>query len=202
MDLDAVLDSATTDAPKKKKSNVPQVAVGESTKQKIKTWLNASREIDLATAKKKSVEEDLVVEARAAHQVICKKDKAVNAAVRLVADDGDSLQIDVAKDQYKKINKSVQAELKQIFSVDMEDCFTSNISVELTPAALQDKEILTKLIKAVGQENFKEYFKVEQTLKPTKKLHEGRFLDPKLEANFKQAQEAKLIEPYSASVKE
>jgi predicted transcriptional regulator len=154
------------------------------------------------TAKKKAVEEDLVNEARIQHQSICEQNKSVSASIKLVTDDGDNIQIDIAKNQYKKIKKSMQPELKKIFGEEMESCFTNEISVKLTNDALEDKEILTKLIKAVGQENFKKYFEVEQILKPTEKMHEGRFLDPKIKTAVAVAVEAKMIEPYTPSVKE
>lgn len=171
------------------------------TLKKIDTWLDSAKQIDLHTAKQKSSEEDILAFARSKHVEHVDASKTIPATVKLVIPTG-TLSIDVAKNQYKKINRATaEAGLKKIFGEAFDRCFTPKLGIKLTEAALTDKNILETLIKAVGADNFKKYFEVEQVLVPTAALHEGRFIDPTVKTAFTAANEAKLIEPFAASFK-
>ena len=205
MDLDSLLNDATEEGGKKKKSDVPTITLEGEEVDKAKEWLDAVRIIDLNEAKKKAIEEDLAIVAREKHLEFCQKNAKVTAAIKLIVTDddeqADTILVTCAKDQYKKIPKSNQPELAKIFGKETEKFFRTQMEISLTPAALEDREILVKLVKSVGEENFKKYFKVEQTLKPTKPYHEGRFLNDKVKAKADQAAEEGLVVPYAPSFK-
>ncbi len=202
MNLDAVLASATSDKSSKDKSKALEVAVSDAkVLKKIDQWLDSDKQVDLHTAKKKASEDDILAFARKHHTEHVESSKTIPATVKLVIPTG-SLSIDIAKCQYKKISRNAAEEmLKKIFTTNFDRCFVAKLGIKLTDAALSDKGILETLIKAVGADNFKKYFDVEQVLVPTAALHEGRFIDPVIKTAFEAAQEAKLIEPFAASFK-
>jgi hypothetical protein len=202
MNLDAVLASATTDKSKKDKSKALEVAVAEAKViKKIDTWLESSKQVDLHKAKMISSQDDILDFARKHHLEHVESNKVIPATVKLVIPTG-SLSIDLAKNQYSKIQRAANEEnLKTIFGVNFSKCFTPKLDIKLTEAALSESGILETLIKAVGADNFKKYFEVEQVLKPTPALHEGRFLDPTIKAAFEKAVDDKLVAPFAPSFK-
>ena len=201
MDINSVLASASSSKGGKSKSKALEINVTDAkTLKKIDTWLESSKQIDLQSAKQKSSEGDILDFARGKHLEHVESSKQIPATVKLVIPTG-SLSVDLAKNQYSKISKDSEADLKKIFGDNFDKCFASKLGIKLSSAALSEKGFLEKLIKLVGADNFKNYFEVEQTLVPTDSLHEGRFLDPTIKAAFTVASEAKLVSPYSASFK-
>lgn len=200
--LDDILASATTTKSAKDKSKALEIAVSEAKIiKKVDTWLDSSKQVDLHKAKMVSSQDDILEFARKHHTEHVGSTQAIPATVKLVIPTG-SLSIDLAKNQYGKIQRGPsEPALKEIFGENFGKCFVSQLSIKLTDAALSEKGILETLIKAVGADNFKKYFEVEQLLKPTAALHEGRFLDPAIKVAYDDAAEKKLIAPYAASFK-
>jgi len=202
MNLEDVLASATTTKSSKDKSKALEIPVTDAkTLKKVDTWLNSSKQVDLEKAKMVSSQDDILAFARKHHLEHVGATQTIPATVKLVIPTG-SLNIDLAKCQYCKISRSTAEEgLKQAFGENYTKCFDNKLAIKLTEVALSDKTLLETLIKAVGPENFKKFFEVEQVLVPTKTLHEGRFLDPTIKVAYEKAEEAKLITPFAASFK-
>lgn len=202
MTLDDVLASATVDKSTKGKSKALEITVSDAkTLKKVDTWLDSSKKVDLEKAKMVSSQDDILEFARKHHLEHVGSTQSIPATVKLVIPTG-SLSIDIAKNQYGKIVKATAEEgLKKHFGENFGKCFAPVMGIKLTDAALADKDLLVLLVKAVGAENFSKYFEVEQLLKPTTALHEGRFLDPTIKAAFEKAADDKLIAPFAPSFK-
>lgn len=202
MNLENILASATTTKSSKDKSKALEIPVTDAkTLKKVDTWLNSNKQVDLEKAKMVSSQDDILAFARKHHLEHVASTQSIPATVKLVIPTG-SLSIDLAKCQYCKISRLTAEEgLKKAFGESFGKCFDTKLAIKLTEVALSDKTLLATLIKAVGEENFKKFFEVEQVLVPTKVLHEGRFLDSDIKAAYEKAEEAKLIAPFSASFK-
>lgn len=200
--LDAILASATTTKSGKDKSKALEVVVTEAKVVKqVDTWIASAKQVDLHKAKMVSSQDDILEYARKHHLEHVSLANAIPATVKLVIPTG-SLSIDIAKNQYGKIDRATSEEgLKKHFGEHFDKCFNKVLSIKLTDAALSDPNILTALIKAVGADNFKKYFEVEQLLKPTPALHEGRFLNEEIQTAYEGAAAEKLIAPFAPSFK-
>ena len=215
-DVDALLDGAASTGTKTKKSDTPTWELGNKDHQEIASrWVAANKAIDANEAIKSAAEAELVPLVRAFHaKAITGTAKDVPAAVKVVAPAG-NFMVDIAKNQYKKVPLTDKPKLAAIFDpiapgaavVDgattpvTDRLFAKVTEIKLTPEALADKEIITNLIKAVGKENFKKYFKVESNLQPTAAFHAARFLDPALVPKIKTAIDEGLVSPYAPSFK-
>ncbi len=210
MDLDALIDGTASTGNKTKKSDTPTMDVGNKEHvELIGRWTKASKQIDTAEAEMAEVEEKLIPIVAAFHTKAIVGLKEVPAAVKVVSSAG-NLMVDIAKCQYKKIPVTDKAKLVTVFDPSgiasaptpiFDSLFTKTTEIKLTAEALQDREILTKLVLAVGQENFKKYFEVTTNLTPTVVFHQSRFLDANLGPKIKIAIEQGLVTPYKPSFK-
>lgn len=176
MNIDALLDDAGSKT-KAKKSSVPTFKATAKVAKAITEFKKAKSDSDTATAKMKTCEDDILPEALKVHLEEVRKKGEPFTTIKLTADDGIDITIDVAKKQYSKINTDSEDDLRKRFGAEYENMFEKKRDVKLTDAALEDKEILSKLIKAVGKENFSKYFKVDNYITPTTKFHTARFID-------------------------
>jgi hypothetical protein len=202
MDLDNVLNAAATTTKKKKKSDLPIVELTDDSLVTLaEQWLDAAQSMDTQKAIKTAAEEGLIDHLREIHAEHCNKIGKVPATVRVVLPSGTEFKVDLAKSQYAKIPQDSWDELEAIFGEKTGLMFSKEMAISLTAEALKDSQILIKLVKAVGEENFSRYFKVERTLKPTDRLHTGRFTDEVISESYEQAADAGLVTPYKASFK-
>lgn len=202
VDVDAVLAGAATEPTNKKKSKVPTMTVTDPEVVKAITgWKQAKKDKSTAEARQKMLGEDhLVPAAREFHgQHIAGGVTSVPTTVKLQTDDGDAVDIDVAKNQYSKVPVSAEPDLKKQFGDDYESFFAKKLDIKLTPTAVGDKEILAKLIQAVGQENFAKYFKVEHILVPTDAFHTARFTTDSDKAG--EVIDEGIVKPYSPAIR-
>lgn len=200
MDVDAIIAGAATDSSKKK-STVPTKVVNDPEIVKgILDYKGAKKDKAIAEARLKMISEDVLVPfARHFHteQVTDK----VPTTVKLQTEDGDAVDVDVAKNQYSKISVKEEPTLKELFGSRYEDFFSKKLDIKLTSAAISDKDILAKLIKAVGQDNFAKYFKVEHTLVPTEAFHNARFTDKKAAKPIAKVIGEGVVKPYSPAIR-
>lgn len=126
---------------------------------------------------------------------------AKTATIKLQCEDEKSISVDVAKCQYSKISADKESDLKEIFGEDYEECFNVVKSIELTKDALADEDILVKLIKAVGKENFAKYFKISNVIKPTNTFHEGRFQEGNIKDKAEQVINEGIVNPYKIAIR-
>ena len=214
MDLDKLLDNSASTGTKNKKSETPVMTVGNKEHlESMSKWLAANKAIDANEAIKDKAEEELIPVARAFHAKNLAGLKEAPATVKLVAPIG-NIMVDIAKNQYKKVPTTDKEKLAAIFDPqepgkEVDSAPTPNTNklfavateIKLTADALADSEILTKLVKAVGEENFRKYFAVERNLVPTVAFHHARFFDTDLMPKIQKAIDQGLITPYSPSFK-
>lgn len=199
--LDDLLDSANSAGSSKKKSEVPVLEITDPViTEKMASWAQANKDIDTAQAVKASIESELLPSAVNFHQKVVGETRKVPSTVKLNSPTINML-VDVAKNQYKAIPLTDKEKVQTVFGDEFDQCFVVSTEISLSDAALADKETLIKVIKAVGEENFKKYFDVKRVLKPTEALHIGRFTDPSLKVKAEKAIEAGLLAPYKASFK-
>lgn len=199
MNVDAILNGAAKSSKSKSKSNVPTM----STKDKklvsaIKAFKESKKAEADAKAKNKAAAEEIVPAARGFHKKSLNGE--VPTTVKIEAGDS-SVQVDVAKKQYSPINMEDQPLLVQTFGKSSDMYFNRKLSISLTSAAISDKDILAKLIKAVGQENFNLYFEVKHSLEPTEAFHNARFLDDDVAAKTADLIDEGIIKPYSPAIR-
>jgi len=201
MDVDAIIAGAATDSSSKKKSTVPTLVITDPEVAKgITDYKKTKKDKATAEARLKMIGEDTLVPAAREFHAGSVGDK-VPTTVKLQTEDGDAVDVDVAKNQYSKIPVSEEPNLKELFGDRYESFFDKKLDIKLTAAAIKDKDILAKLIKAVGQENFAKFFKVEHTLVPTDSFHNARFTDQTVAKPVSKVIDEGVIKPYSPAIR-
>jgi citrate lyase gamma subunit len=200
MDIDSILNDAAESPKKSSKKQIPTKKVDDCVADAILGFKTAKK--DESAAKSTSAllaEKHLIPVAQEFHKEVS---SSINlpTTVKLTTEEGDSVQVDVAKCQYSDISIENEPELKKRFGEDYEDFFKKNLKISLTDAAIADKSILATLIKAVGQEKFKEYFSVSHVLKPTEAFHRARFIGRRVPTAEKVIEEG-LVKPYKPAVR-
>lgn len=178
------------------KSNTPEVELSELD-EAISDWKTASKAEKNAKADKARIELTLLAKAEEERLKVCQSEKTFHSSIRLNGQVVVSVQ-----NKYKKIDTDDYGDLEKIFGGDTDALFIAKTTIALSPAALADEEIVAKLIKAVGEENFGRYFEVDQQLVPTERLHHERATDPVVAEQFEKAKEEGLIAPYKAAIKQ
>jgi len=202
MDVDAIISDAATDNASKKKSNVPVMEIKNPTLEKrVRKYLDTYHKQQTTTGQLKKLEEEILPKVKEFHEKTVQDSHTVPATVKLMLADGKTVSVDLAKNQYSKIKVDEEPHLKEVFGEDYESFFQKKLGIALTDEALKDKTILTKLVKAVGQDNFKKYFKVEHCLVPTERLHQERFLDEEVKNKAEQVIDESVLKPYKPSFK-
>lgn len=174
-DLDAVLAGAATKTSKKKKSDIPTLEVKGDIAKAVDKFCGIKATMETAKAKLALAQDDIVPAALEFHTKEIKKAGSLMKTIKLVTENN-SVQVDVAKNQYSAINADLEEDLKEQFGTDYDQMFEKKMAIKLTEAAILDREILVKLIKAVGQENFADYFEVTHVISPKERFHNDRFL--------------------------
>lgn len=198
MDVDAIMGNAASSPKKSKKNNTPTFEVKGKTAKAIKQYVEQKRIADGAKANMDEAKEGIVPEARRLHSEEVERQGKPLANIKLVAGDLE-VQVDVAKEQYSKININEEEELRERFGDDYNELFSKEREVKLTKTALEDKNILVKLIKAVGKDNFAKYFDVTDYIKPTSKFHADRFLSG--DDRVKDVIEEELVKPFAIAIR-
>lgn len=202
MDVDSIINKAAAEPKTKKKSDVPTLVTNDKKIAKaISDWRQAKTQENEAKTKYKLIAEQVLIPAaREFHKTKLAGLAKVPTTVKIESGDN-QVQVDVAKKQYSVVPMDDQPELVSAFGKKTEEFFERKISISLTNTAIKDKNILAKLIKAVGQENFQEYFKVEHSLVPTEAFHNARFLDAKIAVKADKLIAEEVIKPYSPAIR-
>lgn len=205
MDIDDVLDSAKKGKKKSKKNKVPTLEIDDKhLSNAINEFRESKNNIKLANAKCKSISECMIVPAaKDFHNKVSQEAGLVFKTVKIIDKDGESVDVDVAKNQYKAVSEDDIDEIKDIVGEDQfGELFESSMHVSLTKEALADQEIVMKLIKAVGKDNFAKYFTVNKVFVPNDAFHEARFIGkPRLKNRINKTIEEGLVNPFSPSVR-
>lgn len=169
---------------------------GENVKGILGKWQRAHRDEKNANAQKRQAEAEILPLAEKEWIKRCREDKTfyssmnINGAVTMTV-----------PNRYSKIDPKHYETLEEIFGDDVDSFFKEEMEIALTPEALKDEEILRKLIKAVGEEDFARYFSVSQYLTPTEKLHHERALSAEVGEQFDDGKNKGLLKPAKSSIK-
>lgn len=106
-----------------------------------------------------------------------------------------------AKNQYSEIADDDVEQLSKIFGKDFKRFFAEKLEISLTPKAIEDEEIVAKLVAAVGEENLTEYFEIKQKLVPTTAFHNERSTNQKIGEKAAKAINDGLVKPYKSTFK-
>ena len=196
LDIDAVLSGAASGKPKgKSKSKTPRVEI-PSLVAEVKRWRAAKQATKDAEAEMAAAEEKIIPLAIEHRKKECRREGKFDSAVVVNGE----IQV-VSQNKYSKIDKGLLAELTKVFGADAEKMFAFKREVSLTQAALNDKEILKKLIAAVGAENFRTFFEVTEFYVPTDVLHEGIVLDESIDKKASRLVEAGVLKQSKPSIR-
>jgi len=102
------------------------------------------------------------------------------------------------KDAYSKIPTEQLDEIKSIVGNKTDSFFRETNDIKVKPEAATDPDVLEKLINAVGAENFRRWFDVNQSIKPTREFTERRYME--LDKKTNEAL-APLVKQYAPSIK-
>jgi len=123
------------------------------------------------------------------------KTKYVNSA--RVTDGGNEVTVSW-KDAYSKIPTEQMEEIKKILGDKTNAFFKEVNDIKVKPEAATDPDVLEKLINAVGAENFRRWFDVNQAVKPNREFTERRYME--LDKKTNEALNP-LVKQYAPSIK-
>jgi hypothetical protein len=106
------------------------------------------------------------------------------------------------KCQYAVIPMQQLPSLREAFGADAERYFKPRTKLELTEAAVENRELLAKLIEALGPELFKASFSVKQYAEVTEAFHRDFTLQPDVEAKARPFLDMEAIKAHKASLRQ
>jgi len=199
IDANDAIDTHAKSYPKRKKSDVPVFEVRGKVAQAIIAYKKYYKDKKNVEDKIKKLSNDITVKAACLHSDEVKKTGTNVTTVKLSTKDGEEVQVDVAKRQYSKIDSGHEEELREIFGDDYDEYFTKKREIKLTSHALDDMEIIKKLIKAVGKDKFPKYFEVKDCIVPTARFHDDRFVENDRRISEVIAEE--VVRPYKIALR-
>ena len=195
-DVNSVLAQAAKKTPAKSAKKATPIADLPKHTKAVDAWRKAHADEKDAKARKQSAELEFLSDAEEARIEACRRDGKYHSSVKINGKVTVSVQ-----NKYSPIPSENLAEIEKVMGDATETLFRDNTEISLTAKALADEEILKKLIAAVGQENFQDYFDVKQHVVPTEQFHEGRATNPDIGQKATQLIDEGLVKPYKAAVK-
>jgi len=197
-DVNAVLASAAkaNTGAAKSKSKAPDVECDRIESQ-IKRWIASKKAVADAEAEMVQAENEILPVAVELRKAELRKTGKYESSIKI----NRAIQV-VFQNKYSKIDPTMIEAFKKAFGDDEADkLVVLKTIISLTEKALNDPSIMETLVKAVGPEKFAEYFKVDQTLVPTERLHEGLALDEDLDKKAQKLVDNGILKPYKPSVR-
>ncbi len=188
--------AASKTESKPSKSKNPVIELPEQ-KTAIKDWLKAASDLKDAEARKATAEESILPAAEKARIEACRRDGKYYSSVKVE----DLVTISV-QNRYSPINTSDFPAIEDLFGEKASDFFSTKTEIKLTDAALNDEKIIEKLINAVGEDNFKTFFEVKQSVVPTEIFHEGSAVNAEIGKKADALKANGILKPYKAAVKQ
>jgi hypothetical protein len=179
----------------KKKAGTPTVTL-EGHDEAIQDWMQANADQKDAESRKAAAEMKFMDAAEGLRLSECQRDGKYHSSVKL----NDKILYGV-QNRYSKIASEDQEKLDDVFGDKTEQFFKPQMEISLTAAALNDEKILQKLIAAVGEDNLKTYFDIEQHISPTETFHESRSTNPEVAIKANKLIESGILKPAKASCK-
>jgi hypothetical protein len=180
---------------KPSKTKTPAISLENHTKA-IEAWIKANADLKDAEAKKLEAESEFLPDAEAARIGECRRDGKFYSSVKV----GDKIVVSV-QNRYAPISPRDHGALEKTYGGKTEDYFKTKTDISLTDAALNDETILQKLIAAIGEDKFTQYFDVKQSIVPTEQFHEARALNAEVGAKASSLIEMGILKAYKPAVK-
>ena len=184
----------------KSKSKTPVIDLtDENEVEAIAQWLDAKEREKTAKSDKELAQEVLMSSAMAKRREHIQESGSHTRAVKL----NGKITMTCSK-RYSDIPTDNEEELREIFGDEEYDkFFVTNTQISFKNP--DDTEVLTKIVEAIGAENFHDVFEIIQTIKPNGHEQElpplvaKRDSDPEVAEKHDQAVDEGLIKPYSPS---
>jgi len=189
--------AAKKKAPSKSKSKTPTVERDDLT-EAIDKWLEADKMAKDGKALKEQAEAVILPEIEDERLQKCREDGEHHSSIKVNG------KITVsARNSYSKIEATEENEgtLREAAGDRFDEFFKEKTSVSLKSSLLEDEEAMTKIIEAVGEENFERFFDVKQHIAVTEAFHKGRATNEKVAEIFENLADEGLVKPSKNSVK-
>ena len=189
--------AAKKKAPSKSKSKTPTVQ-RDDLDEAVEKWLEADKMAKDGKALKEQAEAVLLPEIEDERVKKCREDGEHHSSVKVNG------KVTVsARNAYSKIDATEENEetLRDAVGDRYDEFFKEKTAVALKPSLLDDEEAMSKIIEAVGEENFERFFDVKQHIEVTEAFHKGRATNPKVAEQYETLADEGLVKPSKNSVK-
>jgi hypothetical protein len=176
MDLDSVLDSASTKKEGSKKSNIPTVKAGEELREIVTSYKEVQQKIESLTAKLKDMGETIIANALEEKEKYMIETGTFIKSVKIPTSKKDETVTVVWSDWYSKIPLDAKEEIQNNFPDNYDSYFETNRSIKVKDVTEDD---LKELIKRVGKDDFAKFFEVERWISPKTRFTEDQHKLPK-----------------------
>lgn len=195
-DVKSIVAAAASGAEVKKgKDESPRVELPQHA-ESINNWAQAHNDKKDAESRMAEAEAKFLKDVEQARVEACRTDGKYHSTVKVNGKISAS-----AANRYSEIDTKDFPTIEKVFGDKTKDFFKERTEITLTEAALNDENIMQKLIEAVGAEKFTTYFDVKQFVKPTETFHEGRALDIEVGAKANVLMEQGIVKPSKIAVK-
>lgn len=191
--------AANKQPSKKKKDEKPKIET-QDIKSEINDWLGAKKQSKNAIAEMNRIGSTLISRAEQELTKHVRANRKYTSTVKL--DDGEGNTVSVsATNRYSPMSTESEEELREVYGDEYDKYFAEKTEINLKPEAINNEELLGKLIEAVGEEDFDRFFDVKQSIQTNDRYHEDRIMDPDLADKHQQAVNEGLVSCAKPSVK-
>jgi hypothetical protein len=163
----------------------------------ISQWIEADKEAKKWDGIRTTAEAQILAFATRARLAECRRMGKVESTVRING------KISMTqKCQYCAVGMQQLPAIKEAFGADADRYFKPRTKLELTEAAAEDKELLGKLIKALGPKVFARSFTVKQFAEVTETFHNDFTLKAEVEAKAGPFLEREALKAYKPSLRQ
>lgn len=163
----------------------------------IAQWIEADKEAKKWDGIRTTAEAQILAFAAPARLTECRRMGKVESTVRV----NGKLNM-TQKCQYCAVSMQHLPALKEAFGADADRYFKPRTKLELTEAAAEDKELLAKLIEALGPAKFAASFSVKQFAEVTEAFHGDFTLKPAVEAKARPFMESEIVKAYKPTLRQ
>lgn len=193
----ALLASMAKSAPKKTSGSKPKEGISnDALNSAIDKWIEADKEVRKWDGIKTTLHAQITGFAKPARLEACRSAGKVESTVTV----NGRLNFS-QKCQYSKIPAEHQEELTKAFGFkDAANYFKLRTTLSLKPEAVEDAELLGKLIEVLGEDGFAKAFTALQHLEVTETFHADYTLKPAVEKKAQPFLDSEVIKPYSPTL--
>ncbi len=194
----ALLAGMAQQTEKKKGKSAEKPAVNDASLDgSIGQWMEADKEVKKWEGVRTTAEAQILAFAAPARLSECRRMGKVESTIRING------RVNMTqKCQYCVVAMQQLPAIKEAFGTDADRYFKPRTKLELTEAAAEDKELLAKLIEALGPEKFAASFAVKQFAEVTEAFHTDFTLKPEVEAKARPFMEMEALKAYKPTLRQ